>query len=370
MRLPRLPASMSRRLPIFSASAVAALLCGCLFGGTGTDTDNGVGPNQSLSTGNISARVLGADGKPIANVSFAVSDPLFRPDSGKAQANLWTDSVHAPVSNAKGFAAFTMLKEGTYVLEGSSGGKVVFFDTLKEVNLKVVTSITFTTRESKAFKGKVKLVSGMHVDSGAVFIRGTRRWVKVDASGSYDLGILPIDVARMGVGIRYSSSPTAVLEVNQSQTISEAVKYTCKDVSKDTLNKALSPSFPGSLDSAKDTAQATRAANSLDTVKINAAVNSCDTVPKGALLTVKVEDPQQPVSTMKKDSVSVPYIVTGAGDSIYVTYKEISYDHVILFNQCVEAPGVEKTTFGIELQPTDDGSDLLVGDLADKCAKP
>jgi hypothetical protein len=36
----------------------------------------------------------------------------------------------------------------------------------------------------------------------------------------------------------------------------------------------------------------------------------------------------------------------------------------------VESPGTERTTFAVEFQVTDLGSDLIVGDVAGKCVKP
>src|SRR5688572_16202472 len=113
------------------AGLLAASLLGACIGGTGTDTDNGVVPagKGPLTGTGTAARVVDADGKPLAGVTLALHRPDFHPDSGAA-AELLLDAVKTPVTDSDGYVRFNLIQPGRYVVEGSRGGAVILFDTL------------------------------------------------------------------------------------------------------------------------------------------------------------------------------------------------------------------------------------------------
>jgi len=345
------------------------LLAGCILGGTGTDTPNGITTNDSAGGfSGFTARVVDSSGLPVPGVTLAVFDTGFRPDAGKAQIPLTYNADKALVTDAKGQADIALRAGGVYVLEGSRGDETVLFDTLRIGNPQAAATISFAVRRVKAYKGRVKLASGMHVDSGAVFIRGTRRWARVDADGGYDLGTLPVDAVRMAIGMRYAATPTSVRQINQTvvktettlvdsnhvpmTVLKDTVKYTCKDVTNDTTLKRM------------DTAIATRPdSTSIDSGKVSAALKACDSLPAGTLVNVKVVNP----AGATKDSVSAGYLVITRKNPD-PAFNTISY--TVSYTQCLDGSGGEQTTFALTFEDTAQGSDLAVGDLAPKCVKP
>ncbi len=288
------------------------------------------------------------------------------------------------VTDAKGEVNFSLRHTGTMVIEGSLDDKPVFFDTLRVSDINAKTSVLFKVRTLRSFKGKVKLASGMHVDSGKVFIRGTRRFVKVDASGSYDLGLLPTDVIRMAIGMRFVASPTAVLEVNQTLVKRDTaldkllpilvgqesfkIVYTCKDLPKDSAAKISTMMGALPIDSMRSgSGGSATTPQLLDSSRVNAALKTCDSIPNGAIVNLMPVETVPTATGEKKDSVSGTFLLpprSGDDSGLVVASDVVSY------NRCVDAPGTEKTSFDISLETTAVGSDLTVGDLSDQCVSP
>ncbi len=374
MRLPILYHLRLRLASIAAAVYAALLAAGCILGGTGTDTENGVlnpqptDPNRTVQLTGISARVVDGAGVPLRGVSLKLYLPAFRPDSPGAQPDPLVDSAKALLSDSSGYVAIRLRAAGKFVVEGVSAGQTVFFDTLAVPDLNLSSLFTFRTRAVKAFAGKVKLASGMRVDSGSVFIRGTARSARVDSAGNYDLGSLPEDVGRMALGLRFSSSPTSVRQVTSVAkppiigipiVDTGEFMYTCQDVPKDSAARIASVPVASA---AMDTGTAFKAA--LDTAKVNSALKSCDTLAKGGLINVVRSTP----GAGKQDSVGVPLLVLSDAkpvSSAIGTYVSVAV--VIPYAECIPSAGRERTSFDLQLQPAGGGSDILIRDVAEKC---
>ena len=134
------------------------------------------------------ARVVDADGRPLAGVELTLHTPGFRGDSGAAQ-ELLLDSDKVLRSDSLGYALFNLARPGRYVVEGSRDGTVLFFDTLAVSDVKALSIYTFRTRPAMPVKGGVRLESGLRLVSGTVFVRGTARFARLDSAGSFDLGL-------------------------------------------------------------------------------------------------------------------------------------------------------------------------------------
>src|SRR6185312_12457736 len=88
-----------------------------------------------------------------------------------------------------------------------AAGGDLFYDTLAVADSQGRADYTFRSQPPRNFQGTVRLASGLRVDSGVIFVRGTGKWARLAASGAYDLGSLPAEVALMSVGLRYSATP-------------------------------------------------------------------------------------------------------------------------------------------------------------------
>lgn len=381
MRFPPVP-PRARFLRLALAAFCAALLGACVFGGTGTDTENGVAENgvsvsidkQSVSIRGISARVIDGEGRPVRDVRLSLYPPGYRPDTGAAPSTVSGNKT--PITDANGYALIDLAAAGKFVVEGVSAGQTLFYDTLAVPDTMSAALFTFFAGTPKAFQGRVNLASGLRLDSGFVFIRGTGRWDKVDAAGNYDLGSLPAEAARMGIGVRYAASPTAVRVVTRTDTTAQTVStlpikystpvYDCTDLqgeaAKTALNQTGPPpgsSGPDSLGGAADTVSA----------KVNAAVQSCDSLPSGSVVDVKPVERANGTSVPGPDSVRVPVLVVDqqqSSSSFTGNQKPV----VVPLNGCVASLGTEVIDFGVEIRATAAGSDILVGDIADKCLNP
>ncbi|HKP96478.1 MAG TPA: hypothetical protein VJ385_12040 [Fibrobacteria bacterium] len=362
---------LPKRPFVFAALSLwSALQWGCVLGGTGTDTENGIKDAENpdvVSITGVSARVVDGNGAPLKGVALHLYLPGFRPDSGLAPASLLADTAKALVSDSAGYVTIRLSAAGKFVVEGVSAGQTVFFDTLAVPSVTSSTLFTFRTRSVRGFKGKVKLASGMRIDSGSVFIRGTARHAKVDPAGGYDLGSLPEDVDRMAVGIRFVSSPTSVRQVTEVHNLpgvqdTSKFIYACKDVPKDSAEKIAVPAFlaGGGADTLKPLGA------SLDTSKVNSALKSCDSLPKGSV--INVVSPAAGTSKNMPAGAGVPLLVVK--DAVPVT--SISGTHlnaavVLPYAECVPEAGRETTSFDLQVRPEGAVSDLLIKDVADKC---
>ncbi len=349
--------------------SLAALCLGaCIFGGTGSDHENGVSPSRGdeFNIKGVSARVTDGEGSPLAGVRLYLYDPDYRPDLGLAGDSHLKDAAVIPVTDSLGYARLDLSAPGKFVVEGVSEGKTLFFDTLAAPILGKATLYTFRTRAPAVFRGKVSLVSGMRIDSGSVFIRGTSRTAKLDASGNYDLGSLPFDAGRMGVGVRYVSSPTSVQESRQSASagpVSMIPTYACKDVvAKESTAAILSR--PASAQGA-DTAIATKEV--VDSTRLGRALDACDTLSRGGIVNVVSQDTVVKEG-QKPDSTAVRVLVLKEETAVSsLNGTKVLPATIIPYAGCVPASGLETTSYDLKLQATAVKSDILIGDVAAAC---
>lgn len=182
---------------LLGVAATACALYGCM-GGTGTDTENGV---------YVSAQVVDSSGEPVANVDVSILDLSARIDSTQSSP-LYQDVMLT--TDDSGRVNFFLKKNGSYMAAGKRGDSVLFIDTLKT---KVPSGTphspgglgnpTFLVETPVAAKGKVRMASGLQVDTGRVILRGTKLMSSLKDSGTYDLGWLPPGAQKTAVTIVY-----------------------------------------------------------------------------------------------------------------------------------------------------------------------
>lgn len=362
----------------------AALLLACI-GGTGTDTDNGVNPN--LTDGPLhgfsgtAVRVADPEGNPLTGVDLYIHTPGYRGDTG-APEDLLLDSVKVPRSDSLGYARFNLARPGRYVVEARLAGAALFFDTIAVADVKSLSVYTFLRRPSVPAKGAVRLESGLRVVSGTVFVRGTGRFARLDSAGGYDLGLLPGDVERLAIGLSYRAVVQEARIAEQKLDTSKPASvngttpvYTCREVSVDSAARFASRDAgtgqipPATMDSgsfvSRDTAK-------LDTARLSALERSCDSLSGGTVIAVKSQV-QGPVSIpARTDSSTTSYIAVGGGvseGSISNNEKNGTAQELVPLNGCVATPGLATTSYEVDLVPSSTGSDLFVGDVADKCQR-
>jgi hypothetical protein len=349
-------------------SLAALCLSACIFGGTGSDHENGftTSKNGDIDLKGVTARVTDGEGSPLAGVRLYLYDPAYRPDLGQAPGSHLTDTAPVPITDSLGYAGLDLSAPGKFVVEGVSAGMTLFFDTLAAPMLGKGAIFTFRTRAPAAFRGKVALVSGMRIDSGSVFIRGTSRTAKLDASGNYDLGNLPSDAGRMGLGVRYVSSPTSVQESRQFASagpVSMLPIYACKDVvAKESTAAILDrpASVPGT-----DTAIAAK--EIVDSTRLGRALNACDTLSRGGIVNVVSQDTVAKAGE-RPDSTAVRVLVLTEETAVSsLNGTKVLPATVIPYAGCVPAAGLETTSYDLKLQATAAKSDILIGDVAAAC---
>jgi hypothetical protein len=287
------------------------------------------------------------------------------------------------VSNDSGYVIFHLLAPGEYVVEARRDGASLLFDTLEVSDVHAPAVFTYRARATSPVRGKVRLGSGLKVDSGTVFVRGTSRSASLGADGAYDLGLLPTDVDRMAIGLAYRASlrEARIAEQRQPERPTDSVfigpakpdtanpVFTCREATADSAAKfseaGMPPSTSGPVPVSADTLK-------LDTARLAAVGKSCDSLPGGTLVAIRtVKTGDSMVTGIKAvDSAVVRYIaVEGApveGSSDITPHGDRSTVLVPL-NGCVAAPGTAVTTYSISLQPTPSGSDLRVGDVDAEC---
>jgi hypothetical protein len=354
---PAFPFPMAR-LP--AALAFAVCLSSCLLGGTGTDTENGATPQEikdpnALSV--IAARVTDSLGRPIRGVGLRLFDPAYRPDLGAAPAAVASTPPESLVTDTGGYARIALKAPGKFVVEGTQPGKTLFFDTLAVASLKQSAIYTFRARSSSAFKGKVKLASGMRIDSGRVFISGTGRVCAVDSAGAYDLGLLPADAGRMGLGVRLVSSPVTVLKAApQSYSSTDTIRfaYSCQALSPDSAAKTVDAGRGASEDPA---------APRLDSAQVDSALKACGTIARGSVINFYGRGAQGSAVPL---SQSVNLLVLEGGDNDKNGAKS-STPVVAPLADCVPAAGKEVTSYSLDVRSGSGSHDLIVGDVAEGC---
>lgn len=366
-----------------SAPLLAACLLASCIGGTGTDTENGVRDHENgLFEGfsGTAARVVDADGRPLAGVDMVLHTPGFRGDSG-APETLVLDTGRSLRSDSLGYARFQLLRPGKYVVEGRRDGAALFFDTLAVPDVGSLSIYTFRARPSLAVKGAVRLESGFRVESGTVFVRGTERFARLDSAGGFDLGLLPGDVGRLAVGLSYRAAAReariAEQVVDPSKPISlhdtASPVYACREVSVDSAARLASRTQgsatlpPGSQDAgaSADTAR-------LDTARLAAVGRSCDSLAGGTVIVVQSRTVAAGVVT-KPDSALARYIAVRS-DALAADVPSSSTagggTTLVPLGGCVAAPGKTTTTYDVEfVGAAAGGGSLLVGDVADGCRR-
>jgi hypothetical protein len=352
--------------PILVLAAVVSLgLSACIIGGTGTDTENGVtdkpNPDPNALKG-ISARVTESTGKPLAGVALSLFDPAYRPDLGLLPEAIVANKPESLVSDTGGYVRLTLKAAGKFVVEGVLQGRTLFFDTLAVPDLQRAAIYTFRARAPLAFQGKVKLASGLRIDSGRVFIRGTGRMAKVDSAGGYDLGLLPADAERMALGVRFVSSPATVLRasptpLSMQDTVNQP-RYSCKQLSGDSANKAAA--------SVVATPQG-EAASKLDTGVVNPALLSCGVLEEGTVINVPTG--KSASGTFPVSSETSLLVLKGTDTTTYTSPKVLA-PVVAPLAQCVPTMGKESTTYSVAVQSGAAAGDLVVQDLAQSCQSP
>lgn len=360
-------------------AGIAGLLLAACIGGTGTDTDNGVelvdkGRGHLTGDGTV-ARVVDAGGNPLAGVALALHRPDFHPDSGVA-ADLVLDSVKTPVTDSSGYARFHLIQPGRYVVEGSRGGAVLFFDTLAVGDVKTLAAYTFIARPGGLVQGRVRLASGLKVVSGSIFVRGTSRRSALDSTGGYDLGTLPLNVGLMSIGVTYRAIAVEarVAELKDtargSQVSPTAAKpaFTCREVAVDSAARLTTSAGPEkSVDTFGNPTFHSADTVKLDTAKVNAVGRSCDSLPGGTVIAVRIPAPGSETKVVRDSTTTNLIAVDPANGYALPAAGLLPPAKLVPLNGCVANPGTVTTTYEVRLQPTASGADLHVGDIADRC---
>ena len=362
----------------------------CVIGGTGTDTPNGITDSKNESPTAmraLSIQLVDSVGHGVQGITVQLIDTSYRPELKKKPISLVVDSAQVLVSDSTGTVSCDLVKGGVFVLTGSIQNSVVIFDTLKIANPNGAALVRFAIRKTRLFKGRVKLTSGLKVDSGMVFIQGTERFAKVDTLGNYNLGTLPIDAGKMAVGLNYTASPTSekiiapvpmvvtapvdttrklatvtdtsktgtALDTAKSVTASPASPtYTCKDTPTNSIPSNVTPLSPSIVNTPADTG------------KVNTALKACDSLPTGSVITVTFADTSK-AKTPQANAPTQQYLVTTpANNPTGLT----SANKLVPYSNCIQNPGTDKTTFQLQFLLLDSSSDLVVADLPSQCNQP
>jgi hypothetical protein len=178
------------------AAVIASLwLAACMGAGTGTDTENGI---------DVSARVLSAEGAPMANVEVRVHALDAGPENRSADPLMPETGVLR--TDGDGYVRFAVRRAGTYMAEGLRGDTVLLLDTL---TVKKSDTSVFHAAGVKRLRGTVRLYSGYRIDTGFVFVRGSSIAAAVNRDGEYDFGYVPANASAMTLGARYDAGPVS-----------------------------------------------------------------------------------------------------------------------------------------------------------------
>lgn len=203
---------------LFAGLGVAALLSGCLLGGTGTGTGNGVvdekNGNPAVEEGGVSLRYRSAAGQPIAGLQVIILPAGYSPLQAVAGHAVNVPAESLITDTAGRLPAFRFLAPGTYVATAMAGGQAVALDTLAVSDARHAAKGELTTQTPTLWRGKVTLESRLLIDSGWIVVRGTPFKAKVDSAGHYELGHLPPDLRRRAAVVfeKYAARPFAVSE--------------------------------------------------------------------------------------------------------------------------------------------------------------
>jgi hypothetical protein len=235
-------------------AATACALLGCM-GGTGTDTENGV---------YVSAQVVDSSGDPVGNVEISVLDLSARVDS--TLTNPLYDQNVVLVTNDSGKVNFFLKKNGTYMAAGKRGDTVLFIDTLRTRaptgnpgSPGGLGNPSFLVETPVRASGKVRLNSGLTIDTGRVLLRGTTIMAALTDSGAYDLDWLPSAAQKAAVTIVYEGRARPIRYVKVSaqgtQLTVHASNVAGRCLSDSTASVSAALTTTGSLSSKADLAR-------------------------------------------------------------------------------------------------------------------
>jgi hypothetical protein len=232
---------------------MSVFLNACLLGGTGTGTGNGLEDNAA-ETPEMGLRIRYTDSlqQPVPGLTLQVWPADYSPL--EAAPTGFLKSVSADSFRSQGqFAAVPgrhrlhFTAPGTYVVTAIQGGAVVSMDTVRIASGQPFDSLAFQVDAVKRWAGRITLESKMRIDSGWLVVYGTQRMAKVDSSGAYDLGHMPVHMReRVRLSLEaYRNHPLSVVQATRSQK-TNTTPINPSDTSKpitDTARGADSP-FP------------------------------------------------------------------------------------------------------------------------------
>jgi hypothetical protein len=273
-------AGMLRPWRPFWVAAMAFAYLGCM-GGTGTDTENGV---------YVSAQVIDSSGDPVANIELNVLDLTARADSN-ASTPLYDQNVFLSTDDS-GRVSFFLKKNGTFMASGKRGDSVLFIDTLRT---KAPVSVpgspgglgnpTFLVETPVQATGKLRLTSGLMVDTGRVMLRGTKLASSINDSGDYNLGWLPSAAQKIDITVTYEGHPreTRFVKVSAqgSQLTVHAGSPAGRCLADSTASVVPALNSTGSLSSKSDVA---RIAGKACAHRVGAKVRVLEINPAGAVV--------------------------------------------------------------------------------------
>lgn len=388
VRLLRKPPA--RVVSLLAAALMSVSWCVSCIGGTGTDTENGFTDNKAERSplaghSGTAARVVDGDGKPRQGVELILHSPGFRGDSSAAEDRILA-SAQSMVSDSDGYVRFHLAAPGKYVAEGRQDGASLFFDTLAVADVKVLAAYTFRIRPATAARGRVRLASGLRIDSGTVFVRGTARFARLAADGAYDLGSLPADVGQLRIGLAYRASVREARVAEQLKPVpgQDTGKITvpardtakpvfrCREVSVDSAARLGSPATFASTREGMVPMFSTQDTVKLDTAKVAAVDRSCDSLESGTVVAVRTPQNQES-QLLPKDTLTTNLIAVDAGAATArlpgAALNQGADPTLVPLSGCVASPGTTQTSFEVQLSPTATGNDLFVGDVAEKCLR-
>ncbi len=212
------PVSAPARAPLGLAAlgfCSAALVLAACMGGTGTDTDNG------LAESGWHLRFEDGEGVPQAGVTVLALPADWIPSAPAAVAEAsWPAEAVTATTSEQGWARLAFAATGDYRVEvlGPDGASLGFAG-LAVTDTGRSDTLRLSRQPSRNLQGTLVLASGLTIDSGKVFLRGTRHAARVDASGAYDLGALAPPAESWTLELSYRARPLVIREIDGESTV-------------------------------------------------------------------------------------------------------------------------------------------------------
>lgn len=208
----RASASFGPAAPAFCSAAFILAAC---MGGTGTDTDNG------LAESGWHLRFEDGDGVPQAGVTVLALPADWIPTGPAAAAeSSWPTASVTATTSEEGWARLPFAEAGDYRVEvlGPDGASLGFAG-LSVTDTGRSDTLRLSRQPSRNLQGTLVLASGLTIDSGKVFLRGTRHAARVDAFGFYDLGALAPPAEAWTLELSYRARPLVIREIDGESTV-------------------------------------------------------------------------------------------------------------------------------------------------------